>query len=68
MIIVYIALSIVFSILAFIPYLGVVTSVLMSLLGLAILGVEIYFAVLAYQGKTFKIPVINGLIPASAKY
>ena len=41
---------------------------LLSLLGFVILGIEIYFAVMAYQGKTFKIPVINPLIPASVKY
>ena len=39
-----------------------------SLLGIAILGIEIYFAVLAYQGRTFKIPIIYNFIPASAKY
>jgi len=44
------------------------TQGLVSLLGIAILGIEIYFAVLAYQGKKFQIPVIYNLIPASAKY
>ena len=68
MLVVYIALSIFFGILMFIPYLRWIASSSITLLAIAILVMDIIFAVQAYQGKTFKIPVIYNFIPADVKY
>ena len=68
MLIVYIILSIFFGILIFIPYLAWIASLLITLLAIAILVLDIVFAVQAYQGKTFKILVICNFIPADSRY
>ena len=62
--IVYIAIMIVLTILAFIPFVGILS----MLVGLAFFAACIYLAVMAYQGKTFDFPVIADIVrPMSEK-
>jgi len=71
-VVVYIAFQIFINVLSYVPFLGWAISILLFLTAgvfwLLILVIDIIFAVQAYQGKAFKIPVIYGMIPADAKY
>ncbi len=49
------------------PFIGWLFSVIGWFVGLGFFIVSIIYAVKAYQGKTFKVPVIYGFVPASSR-
>ncbi|MGH2670912.1 MAG: DUF4870 domain-containing protein [bacterium] len=55
----WVALWVAISILAAIPFIGLGLAILFPFLGLAWLILSIYYAVQAYNGKTFSIPVVS---------
>ena len=62
----WIGVSIVLSVLAFIPGIGLVTLLLWPLLGLAGLALWIILMVKAYQGQMWKLPFIGDLAEKQA--
>jgi len=58
---------VVISMFGMIPYLGFIFGIISWLVGVGFFVVSILYAVKAYQGKTFKVPVIYGLVPASSR-
>jgi uncharacterized membrane protein len=62
--IVMVVVSIVLIPLHYIPYAGWIFSGISYIIYIAFLVISIIFAVKAYQGKVFKIPVIYGIVPA----
>jgi len=71
-VVVYIGFWIIESVLGMIPFLGFLVIILGFVVGLffwvAVLGVEIVFALKAYKGQTFKVPLIYKFIPADVRY
>lgn len=58
---------VVLNILSNIPFIGWLFSIVGWLAGLGFFVVSILYAVKAYNGKTFKVPVVYGLVPASSR-
>jgi len=70
--VIYVASLILTFIIGLLPYIGSLMTILGYLTGivfwLAAYVFSIIFAIQAYQGKTFKIPLISSMIPADARY